>query len=99
MTIPLTGRVGDHGVLFTATDYRVSPGIQLGTTTYRYSLEADTPQTAFLIITSKSTSSPFDGMPPLDSVETFRIDTQGTLRRVGEVSTNAAQDSVVTITY
>ncbi len=98
VTIPPTGRVGDSGVLFTATVYRDSPtGAKYGSTTYRYSLEADTARTALLVITSK-----YEGVPaPVDdsTVETYRIDTQGTLQRVSEVYASTAQDAVVTITY
>ncbi len=98
VTIPSTGRVGDSGDLFTATVYRDSPtGAKYGSTTYRYSLEADTSQTALLVITSK-----YVGVPaPVDdsTVETYRIDTQGTLQRVSEVYASTAQDAVVTITY
>lgn len=88
--IPVTGKVGDSGVMYTANRYSVSgpSGSQLiGSQTMSYTLLADTATTALLRVTilNRNTSGGTDSTENL----TFRITPAGALTWLTDNTSNA----------
>jgi hypothetical protein len=94
-TLPVTAKVGDTGVWYTADIYDSSTKtIKTGTDTTSYVLEPDTTLTALLSIIS--TSQDNFGKTSTDIMK-FRITPVGALTMVSEVFTEDA--AVITINY
>jgi hypothetical protein len=96
-SIPVTGKVGDSGVLYTANRYSISgpSGSQLvGTQTMSYTLVADTATTALLRITilNKNTSGGTDSTENL----TFRITPAGALTWLSDNTSTSTTTANIT---
>lgn len=95
---PATAKVGDTGRLYTANRYTdTSKGTLLGTTVVDWSLLADTPSTALLVVVRNDR----DAAEQLiyNYRTTLRLAAGGQLTRLSETSANLTNGLTLTFTY